>query len=70
MAYVSARLTELELKYMRLERHVEELSSVVADQQKTIDALVKELQMATARLRALNDDYGEATQPAEKPPHY
>jgi uncharacterized coiled-coil protein SlyX len=66
MATVSARLTELELKYMRLERHVEELSGVVADQQKTIDALVKELQMATSRLR----DLGEAALPAEKPPHY
>jgi uncharacterized coiled-coil protein SlyX len=66
MAYVSARLTELELKYMRLERHVEELSGVVADQQKTIDALVKELNITTARLR----DLGESALPAEKPPHY
>jgi SlyX protein len=66
MAYVSARLTELELKYMRLERHVEELSSVVADQQKTIDQLVKELGMATARLR----DLGQEAPNAEKPPHY
>lgn len=66
MAYVSARLTELELKYMRLERHVEELSGVVAEQQKTIDALVKELSSATARLR----DLGQDAPPAEKPPHY
>lgn len=66
MAYVSARLTELELKYMRLERTVEELSGVVADQQKTIDALVKELNTATARLR----DMGQDAQAAEKPPHY
>ena len=66
MAYVSARLTELELKYMRLERHVEELSGVVAEQQKTIDALVGELRSATARLR----DLGDAAPPVEKPPHY
>ncbi len=66
MPYVSARLTELELKYMRLERHVEELSGVVADQQKTIDALVLQLKNATARLQ----DLGEAVGPAEKPPHY
>ncbi len=66
MAYVSARLTELELKYMRLERHVEELSGVVAEQQKTIDALVAQLRAATARLR----DLGDAAPPAEKPPHY
>lgn len=66
MAYVSARLTELELKYMRLERTVEELSGVIADQQKTIDALVKELGAATARLR----DMGQEAPSADKPPHY
>ena len=66
MAYVSARLTELELKYMRLERTVEELSGVVAEQQKTIDTLVKELTAANARLR----DMGQEAGPAEKPPHY
>jgi uncharacterized coiled-coil protein SlyX len=65
VAYVSARLTELELKYMRLERLVEELSGVVAEQQKTIDALVTELRATAARLR----DLGEAPAP-EKPPHY
>jgi uncharacterized coiled-coil protein SlyX len=64
---VSERLTELELKYMRLERTVEELSGVVAEQQKTIDALVRELQQTGSRLRALtqNDASGDA-----KPPHY
>jgi uncharacterized coiled-coil protein SlyX len=66
MAYVSARLTELELKYMRLERTVEELSGVVAEQQKTIDSLVKELSSATARLR----DMGQDAPTTEKPPHY
>ena len=66
MAYVSARLTELELKYMRLERTVEELSGVVAAHQKTIDALLAELHSTTARLR----DLGEPAPPAEKPPHY
>lgn len=66
MAYVSARLTELELKYMRLERTVEELSGVIADQQKTIDALTKELVTMTSRLR----DMGQEAPPTEKPPHY
>ncbi len=66
MAYVSARLTELELKYMRLERHVEELSGVVAEQQKTIDRLVGELRTTLSRLK----DMGEAAPPGEKPPHY
>ncbi len=65
MASDSARLTELELKYMRLERTVEELSEVVADQQKTIDALVRELHTASARLKDLADVTRD-----EKPPHY
>ena len=66
MAYVSARLTELELKYMRLERHVEELSSVVAEQQKMIDALVAELKATAERVK----DASEQPPPTEKPPHY
>ena len=66
MAFVSARLTELELKYMRLERTVEQLSDVIAEQQKTIDTLVKELTAATARLR----DMGQESGATEKPPHY
>jgi len=66
MAYVSARLTELELKYMRLERTVEQLSDIIAEQQKTIDTLVKELTATTARLR----DMGQEAGAAEKPPHY
>ena len=66
MAYVSARLTELELKYMRLERTVEQLSDIIAEQQKTIDTLMKELSATTARLRDLGQEPGLA----EKPPHY
>jgi uncharacterized coiled-coil protein SlyX len=62
MAYVSARLTELELKYMRLERTVESLSGVVAEQQKTIDALLREIETLAAGHRG--DPH------ADKPPHY
>jgi uncharacterized coiled-coil protein SlyX len=65
---VSERLTEMELKYMRLERTVEELSGVVAEQQKTIDALVRELRATTARVRDLGDS--PQTREGEKPPHY
>jgi uncharacterized coiled-coil protein SlyX len=67
MAVVSARLTELELKYMRLERTVEELSGVVAEQQKTIDRLLAQLSATTARVRDLGDLAGPGD---EKPPHY
>lgn len=74
MAYVSARLTELELKYMRLERDFEQLSSVVAEQQKTIDALVRELKATATRVRDIGDSAGPADASGdargEKPPHY
>jgi len=67
MAFVSARLTELELKYMRLERTVEELSGVVAEQQKTIDRLLAQLAATASRVRDLGDAAGPSD---EKPPHY
>jgi uncharacterized coiled-coil protein SlyX len=53
---------------MRLERTVEELSGVVAEQQKTIDALIRELRTTTARVRDLGDS--PQTREGEKPPHY
>jgi uncharacterized coiled-coil protein SlyX len=62
----SERLTDLELKYMQLERTVEQLSGVVAAHQRVIDGLVGELRATTSRLR----DAGEPAPPAEKPPHY
>ena len=67
MAFVSARLTELELKYMRLERTVEELSGVVAEQQKTIDRLLAQLAATASRVRDLGDAAGPGD---ENPPHY
>lgn len=59
------RLTDLELRYMKLEHTVEELSSVVATQQKTIERLVKELSAQGSRLNDLADPTRD-----EKPPHY
>jgi uncharacterized coiled-coil protein SlyX len=66
MAYVSARLTELELKYMRLERTVEELSGVVAEQHKTIEALLRELRT----LETLSAREAGPPVAGDKPPHY
>jgi uncharacterized coiled-coil protein SlyX len=59
------RLIDLETRYAHLERHVEELSSVVAQQQTIIDSLVKRLGHALARI---NDLGSSATN--ERPPHY
>ena len=60
-----ARLTDLEVRYMALERFTQELSDVLATQQKTIDALLLE----TRRLRERDGDDGQPV-PNDRPPHY
>jgi SlyX protein len=59
------RLVDLEIRYTHLERQYAELSQVVFDQQKTIDAIQKEL----TRLRGRLEELGEPA-PNENPPHY
>jgi uncharacterized coiled-coil protein SlyX len=62
---MESRLVDLEIKYTHLERQYADLSQVVFEQQRTLEALQKEL----ARLRGRIDELGD---PAahEKPPHY
>ncbi len=62
------RIVDLELRYMKLERLVEELSGVVAAQQKTLDVATAELKRLAERLRDLGDDHGAPGE--ERPPHY
>lgn len=60
------RVVDLELRFMRLERELGELSRVVADQQRTIEALVLEV-------RRRHERDAIASEPAvvdERPPHY
>jgi SlyX protein len=63
-----ARAVDLELRFMKLERFVDELSQVVAGQGRTIDALALE----SKRLRGLvlAKEEPDATDETEKPPHY
>jgi SlyX protein len=59
------RLVDLELRFMKLERYAQQLSDVVAEQQRRIDALTAEAK----RLR----ERAEGAEPAianERPPHY
>ena len=60
-----ARLVDLESRYTHLERQVAELSQVVFEQQKTIEALRRKVLDVHARL----GDLAEPT-PNDKPPHY
>ena len=66
MAELESRVVDLELRFMKLERFAQELSDVVAEQRRKIDALTLE----TKRLRdRLSEEEGE--EPSnETPPHY
>jgi uncharacterized coiled-coil protein SlyX len=62
---LTARVVDLELRFMKLERFSDDLSGVVAAQQKTIDALVAQMRQLAAR----SVDADENPK-AERPPHY
>jgi uncharacterized coiled-coil protein SlyX len=66
MTELEARVVDLELRFMTLERFSQELSDVVAEQRRRIDALTLEAK----RLRDRLPD-GDGSPPAnETPPHY
>jgi uncharacterized coiled-coil protein SlyX len=65
MDSLEPRLIDLELRFMKLERYAQELSDVVAEQQKRIDALV----METKQLRERSAQ-GEPVAGNDRPPHY
>ena len=60
-----ARLVDLELRFMKLERFAQELSDVVADQQRRIEALT--LETKHLRERAAQ---GKPAVGNDRPPHY
>jgi uncharacterized coiled-coil protein SlyX len=62
---LTARVVDLELRFMKLERFADDLSGVVAEQQKTIDLLMNQVRRLTAR-----SEDGEDDPKAERPPHY
>jgi SlyX protein len=65
METLEPRLVDLELRFMKLERYAQELSDVVAEQQRRIDALTFE----TKRLRE-RATQGEPAAGNDRPPHY
>jgi uncharacterized coiled-coil protein SlyX len=62
---LESRLVDLELRFMKLERYAQELSDVVAEQRRQIDAL----KLETTRLREGSSE-GAAAVPDGRPPHY
>ena len=65
-AELERRIVDLELRFMQQEKLGEELSQVIADQQRTIDRLAAELR--TLREQMLTG--AEALPKDERPPHY
>lgn len=67
---MSERLDALEEKVAFLERAVNELSDVVARQQKELDLALDRNQRLMDKIAALESDYGPSATAYEKPPHY
>ena len=65
-AELEKRIVDLELRYMRAERMLQDLSDVLVEHQRTIDRLTAEL---TSMRERLPDEAGGAV-PNERPPHY
>ncbi len=65
---LQARVTELELRFMEQQRITDELSDVVDEQRRALDALALQLKRLSDKLAA---DPGLVERDAdERPPHY
>ena len=62
---VAARIVDVELRFMKLERFVHELSDTVAKQQRVIEALTAQIRRLTERSTDAEDNPR-----ADVPPHY
>ncbi|HEU4590135.1 MAG TPA: SlyX family protein [Steroidobacteraceae bacterium] len=67
---MSNRLDAIEEKVAFLERAVNELSDVVARQQKELDLARERNQRLMEKLAAAEADFGPSATAYEKPPHY
>ncbi len=67
MSNLEARAVDLELRFMKLQRELHDLSDVVAAQQRTIDALRRE---AEQRRERAGSESAEDRPYEETPPHY
>ena len=67
---VEARLIELESRIAHYERMAEDLSSVIAEQGRTIDMLTERMRRMTGRMRELEAGWDRSPQDDKPPPHY
>lgn len=64
------RLVELESRIAHHERMAEDLSSVIADQGRTIDMLSEHVRRLIGRLREMEAGWDRSPQDDKPPPHY
>jgi SlyX protein len=64
------RLDAIEEKVAHLERALNDLSDVVARQQKELDLALRRNQRLLDKIAALEADFGPSATAHEKPPHY
>ncbi len=64
------RLEAIEEKLAHLESAVQELSDVVARQQKELDLALQRNQRLLDKIAAMESDFGPSATAHEKPPHY
>ncbi len=64
------RLTALETRLAHHERMAEDLSDVIAEQQRTIDLLTAQLRRLTERMRDMAAGWSSSPQDDKPPPHY
>ena len=65
-----SRLDAIEEKLAHLESAVQELSDVVARQQKELDLALQRNQRLLDKIAAMESDFGPSATAHEKPPHY
>jgi SlyX protein len=71
MNSLSERVNTLEMTLTYQEDTIQELNSVIIDQQKAIERLSKKLSKLTSKLSELEQNATDGTMvPVEKPPHY
>ena len=64
------RLIALESRLTHHERMAEEMSEIIADQQRTIDLLTVQLRRLGDRMRDMAADWSPSPQDDRPPPHY
>lgn len=70
MTDTEQRLIALETRLTHHERMAEELSDVLAEQQRTIELLTAQVKRLTGRLREMAADWSPSPQDEKPPPHY